>query len=96
MNEDDKVVLHRRSLEEQVEYLMLQVGLLTARLNQMENKRKGGRPSKKLLVKAEGVCGLDPERDSASCPDASLYRRRQGCGGEACRRISADYYKDRP
>ena len=71
------------------------VAALEARLDTLENKRKGGRPSKKLVVQAEGVCGLDPERDSSTCPDASLYRRRQGCGGVACAQTSSTYYKDR-
>ena len=95
MSQDDQeVVLRRRSLEEQVEYLMFQVGLLTARVNQMETTRKGGRPAKKLQVSAEGVCGLAPDSDSSICPHATLYRRRQGCQGDACVRVSADYYQN--
>lgn len=66
-----------------------------ATLETLQQPRKGGRPSKKLVVKAEGVCGLDPDRDSSTCPDASLYRRRQGCGGMACVTASSTYYKER-
>lgn len=66
-----------------------------ATLEELQKPRRGGRPGKKLVVQAEGVCGLDPDRDSSTCPDASLYRRRQGCGGIACARASSDYYKDR-
>jgi hypothetical protein len=68
---------------------------LEARVTQLETVRKGGRPSKKILVKAVDVCGLDPERDSRTCPDASLYRRRQGCAGVACMQASSEYYKER-
>ena len=96
MSEDDsRVVLRRRSLEEQVEYLVLQVGLLTARLNKLENKRKGGRKPKPIQVQAVDVCGIDPNRDSSTCPDASLYYRRLGCAGVACMRESSEYWKNR-
>lgn len=71
------------------------VAALEARLATLENTRKGGRPSKKILVKAEGVCGVEPAIDSATCPYASLYRRRQGCQGDACMRASSEYYKER-
>jgi hypothetical protein len=66
-----------------------------ATLEAVQSPRKGGRPSKKLVVKAEHVCGIDPDRDSSTCPDASLYRRRQGCQGDACALASSTYYKDR-
>jgi hypothetical protein len=71
------------------------VAALEARLDKLEHYRKGGRPAKPILVKAEGVCGIDPERDSTTCPDASLYRRRQGCQGRACAQASSEYYRDR-
>jgi hypothetical protein len=73
-------------LEAHVENLLM-------RVFDLETKNKGGRPGKTLLVKAEGVCGLHPDIDSDQCPDASLYRRRQGCGGDACHRASSTYYK---
>jgi hypothetical protein len=66
-----------------------------ATLERLQEPRRGGRPGKKLVVQAEGVCGLDPDRDSSTCPDASLYRRRQGCGGTACVMASSTYYKER-
>jgi hypothetical protein len=96
MSTDDReVVLRRRTPQEQIDYLIFQVGLLTARVTQLESQRKGGRPAKKITVHVEGVCGVDPDRDSSTCPDASLYRRRQGCQGIACARASSEYYKER-
>jgi hypothetical protein len=77
------------------EDLAARVAALEARLDTLEGKRKGGRPSKPILVKAEGVCGVEPSIDSATCPYASLYRRRQGCQGAACVRASSTYYKER-
>jgi hypothetical protein len=71
------------------------VALLEARIDKLEKKRgKGGRPAKKILVSAVGVCGLDPSRDSSTCEDANLYRRRQGCQGTACVSKAAAYYTE--
>lgn len=77
------------------EDLAERVAALEARLDRLETKRKGGRPASPIVVKAKGVCGIDPERDSSACEDASLYRRRQGCQGTACMRVSSEYYKER-
>ena len=85
---DDETTARLVLLEAHVENLI-------ERVYELETSRKGGRPSKKLVVKAEGVCGLDPERDSSTCPDASLYRRRQGCQGVACVQASSTYYRVR-
>jgi hypothetical protein len=65
------------SLEERVEFL--------------EGGRSGRKP-RPVVVSEKGVCGLDPSRDSASCPEASIYRRQRGCLGTACRRKYDEYY----
>jgi hypothetical protein len=65
---------------------------LEARVTDLETRRKGGRPRKPIVVSAEGVCGVDPERDSSTCPDASIYRRQKGCLGTACTAIASEYY----
>ena len=57
----------------------------------------GGRPGRKKIPvthSERGVCGIDPNIDSASCPHASVYRRQQGCMGDACMRASSEYYKE--
>lgn len=56
-----------------------------------------GRPGRKYLpiVKSEDhVCGVDPDRDSETCPDASLWRRNKGCLGDACVAVSTEYYRN--
>lgn len=63
------------------------------RLDALE-KGRSGRRGKPILVSIEGVCGVDPKRDSSECDDASLYRRQKGCMGEACMRKSSEYYQD--
>ena len=67
---------------------------LEKRIDALE-KERSGRKGKPILVTAIGVCGLDPERDSTTCPDASLYRRNQGCMGFACKVKAQKYYSDR-
>jgi hypothetical protein len=67
---------------------------LTALEQRVESLEKGrsGRKGKPIVVSAEGVCGIDPDRNSKTCPDASLYRRNKGCLGTACQMKSTRYY----
>lgn len=64
---------------------------LEARIVSLEKERPG-RKAKPIVVSEEHVCGVDPDRDSTTCPDASLYRRQKGCKGDRCVSISAEYY----
>jgi len=73
--------------------LTLRVAQLEERVEALE-KGRSGRRGKPILVSVEGYCGVDPERDSTTCPDASIYRRQKGCLGTACRRKSAEYYAE--
>lgn len=67
------------ALEEQVELLL---------------KGRPGRQLRPIVCSQEGVCGIDPDRDSASCEDASLWRKSKGCKGTACQAISSEYYRN--
>lgn len=67
---------------------------LTARVETLEKQRPGRKP-RPVVVSEEHVCGVDPSRDSATCPDASLYRRHRGCQGDRCVSISQEYYAER-
>lgn len=67
------------------------IATLEARVDYLEKGRSGRKP-KPILVSVEGVCGVDPAIDSATCPNASLYRRQQGCMGVACTQKSSEYY----
>ena len=73
--------------------LALRVTALEERVESLE-KGRSGRRGKPILVSIEGVCGVDPKRESSQCPDASLYRRQKGCMGEACLAKAAEYYSD--
>lgn len=66
---------------------------LEKRVAFLEGKRPGRKP-KPIVVSEDGVCGVDPARDSTTCPDASLYRRQKGCQGTACKQLSHDYYSE--
>lgn len=67
------------ALEEQVAFLM---------------KNRPGRKLRPIIISEPHQCGLDPSRDSASCADASLWRKSNGCKGDACQFVSAQYYKE--
>lgn len=55
-------------------------------------KERPGRKMKPNIVSEAGVCGINPGIDSATCPDASIYRYQQGCQGTSCVGINRDYY----
>jgi hypothetical protein len=71
--------------------LEARVRALEARVAALEDDRPG-RKSRPILISQEGVCALEPGRESATCPDASTYRRQQGCKGDACVRLTTEYY----
>ena len=73
------------SLEQRVVALETKVELL--------EKERPGRRVKPNVISQEGVCGLDPTRNSAECTDASIYRYQQGCRGDCCDTINTTYYK---
>jgi hypothetical protein len=64
---------------------------LESRVDFLE-KQRPGRRMKPNVTSKEGVCGLDPERDSATCPEASIYRYQKGCQGKRCVEINKAYY----
>ena len=60
-------------------------------MDTVEGTRPGRKP-KPIVVSEEHVCGIDPERDSSTCQDASLYRHQKGCKGDQCVAITTAYY----
>lgn len=64
---------------------------LESRVDFLE-KQRPGRRMKPNVTSKEGVCGLDPERDSSTCPEASIYRYQKGCQGARCVAINKEYY----
>lgn len=67
------------------------------RLEEQVDQLSSSRPGRKrmpIVVSHTGVCGVAPNSDSHSCPYASVYRRQQGCLGDACMAASSNYYKD--
>lgn len=75
----------------EVEILRAELTAVKQRVEALEAKRSG-RKRVPIVVSELGVCGIDPERDAASCPDASIYRRQQGCKGTACMNITSAYW----
>ena len=69
------------------------VASLEDRVAALEGERPG-RKALPIVVSERGVCGVDPESDSTTCPHASLYRRRKGCLGVGCTKKSSEYYDE--
>lgn len=78
------------------EALMLEARLasLEQRVHELERGKSRGRQAKPILVSAEGICGLEPAIDSATCPYASIYRKQKGCKGAACVLAASTYYEN--
>ena len=68
---------------------------LEQRMSVVESERPGRKPRPLLAVRQRGVCALDPDRDSSTCPDASIYRYQSGCHGDACRLKQHNAYERR-
>lgn len=66
---------------------------LEARVGALEGERPG-RKRLHIMVSLDDVCGIDPQRNSRTCEDASLYRRQQGCLGIACKREASQYWAE--
>ena len=81
-----KDVTHERVevLEQKVESLEQQVGFLA--------QKRPGRKPQPILVSKPGVCGIDPECDSKTCENASIYRFQMKCRGDACVKANRKYY----
>jgi len=71
------------------------VTALQARVTSLESERPGRKPKPLLAYKQRDVCGLDPSRDSSTCPDSSIYRYQSGCWGAACRLRQHEAYERR-
>lgn len=69
------------------------LGALEQRVEFLEKERPGRRMRPNVTSKP-GVCGLNPDGDSAACQDASIYRYQQGCLGDRCVKINRDYYTE--
>jgi hypothetical protein len=73
---------------------------LEARVARLETEvadlqsERSGRRAKPIVASIDGVCGVDPSRDSSACPDASLYRRQQGCKGSGCKAEASRYWSN--
>lgn len=78
---EEVAALHRKyaALDTQVQFLM---------------KERPGRKMKPNVESKPGVCGINPDCNSAECEDASIYRYQQGCQGTKCVKINRDYYAD--
>ena len=75
--------------------LQYDVTELKVRVRSLEAERPGRKPRPLIATKQFDVCALDPKRNSARCPDASIYRYQNGCHGAACRLMQHEAYERR-
>lgn len=79
---------HELSLEDRVTVLEDEV-------ERLKTKQQPGRKKVPMLAPHQpGVCGLDPDCDSAECEQFSVYRYQQGCRGTACVGRNREYYAE--
>jgi hypothetical protein len=78
-----------------IKVLQQDVGDLKARVQTLESERPGRKPKPMIAPKQRDVCAIEPERDSKTCPDASIYRYQAGCWGTLCRGKQHDAYERR-
>ena len=81
-----------KSLQRELQDFKSEVG---QRLATLESERPGRKPKPLLAYKERDICGIDPDRDSHGCPDASIYRYQSGCWGAECRLKQHQAYKRR-
>lgn len=77
---------HNVTLEERIDALEQRVAFL--------EKERPGRRMRPNVTSQGGVCGINPDCDSKTCEDASIYRYQQGCQGDKCTQINREYYAD--
>jgi hypothetical protein len=93
-NEENNLRSMVWALQSDKALLQSQIDELTAR--QAQRPQKPGRKAKLMVqTNSPGVCGLDPDRDDTTCPDAGVYRYQQGCKGTACVAANTAYYANR-
>jgi hypothetical protein len=83
------------SLEDRLAASERRVIASESRITTLEGERPGRKPVPLVALRQRGVCAVDPDRDSATCAAASIYRYQQGCHGDACRALQAAAYRRR-
>ena len=75
--------------------LRQKVAALEQRVDTLEASRPGRKAKPMVALREKGVCAIDPNRDSETCPDASIFRYQLGCHGTACRGKQHESYERR-
>lgn len=75
--------------------LRKKVASLEQRVETLESSRPGRKAKPMVALREKGVCAIDPDRDSATCEDASIFRYQLGCHGTACRGKQHESYERR-
>jgi hypothetical protein len=76
-----------------------EVARLIKRVDALEAQRPGRKAKPLIALRQDGVCAINPDIDSSTCEDASIFRYQQGCHGTGCKNKQHNAYqrrKDRP
>jgi hypothetical protein len=65
--------------------LRYELDRLVKRVDALEANRPGRKAKPLVALRQDGVCAVNPDIDSATCPDASIFRYQQGCHGTHCK-----------
>lgn len=84
-----------KTTEQRLAALEQQTTALVQRVNTLEGARPGRKAKPMVSLRVKGVCAIDPTRDSATCPDHSIFRYQKGCHGTACLKEQQDAYERR-
>ena len=72
--------------------LRREVAALRQEVDALKASRPGRKAKPMVALREHDVCAIDPERDSHTCPDASIFRYQMGCHGQACRQKQHESY----
>jgi len=77
--------VNQEVLADPVQTLRYELAAAVKRIEALEASRPGRKAKPLIALRQDGVCAVNPEIDSTSCEDSSIFRYQQGCHGDACK-----------
>jgi hypothetical protein len=70
---------------DEIQKLRYELAAQNKRIEALEASRPGRKAKPLIALRQDGVCAVNPEIDSTTCEDSSIFRYQQGCHGTACK-----------